>query len=281
MKILFRLFILLAAIPAVKSQTTDSTTVKLKYKLCIKTADKLMKDGVCLKAKEMYKEAVATLSTTAYPKQQIELIDLAWKQISENGAVTETTKCCEVSLKNESYKKQIEKGDNCLSVKDYTCAKASYNEALKIKPGMGYPTDKITQINALEEKLKDTNYIKKAKKHYNMAIDTANKLYRKKDYEGAAKLYRVANSVSEKMLWKNDFLKDSIASCNDKAYYKKKDEELKQGLYEISLKIGNEEFGNKNYKAAIGAFQNALKIKPNEAYPKKRIQEAKKLMGKK
>ncbi len=60
----------------------------------------------------------------------------------------------------------------------------------------------------------------------------------------------------------------------------KKQEELKEkeSQYNISITNADNAFKNKDYPTAITYYQTALKYKPNEEYPKQKINECQKLL---
>jgi len=154
------------------------------------------------------------------------------------------------------YQKLLADADVQLKAGKYEEALSLYTNAATLKPLEKLPKDKIAEINGLlaASKLKEDNYTK--------AINTATELYTAKNLPGAIKSYEEALVIkpSEK------YPQERIAAIKT---------ELKviEDSYSKAITLGDSKLASKNLMEALNAYQNALEIKPAEAYPKTKIAE--------
>ena len=111
----------------------------------------------------------------------------------------------------EDYQKTIVSADNYFNAKDYFNAKASYQMAIDLKPEDAYAKEKLKETMEFLRSQKATNVL------YDVAIESAEQLFRAKEYDKAKVEYEKASKV----LPGDSYAKDKIneigrASCRER-----------------------------------------------------------------
>jgi tetratricopeptide (TPR) repeat protein len=223
-------------ISAIKSIQAGTKNVNAQYSLAIS-------DGNANFAAKEYDKALVNYKTAQQLKP---------KELLPIDKITQTE--TEIKRLNESYAAAIADGDNKFAIKQYQPALEVYNQALNIKPGEKYPTDKINEINGILE------LTKVSQEQYDKALSDGNGSFEAKDYEKALSNYEVAMQLKPE----EQLPKDQIS---------KTEREIKKvnERYLAFISEGDKLFNSKKYPEAIDAYQKALAIKPAKKYPKDQI----------
>jgi hypothetical protein len=177
-----------------KNKGAVAAEIETKYKNAVSKADAALAAQNYKVAKDAYNEALAAKPNETYPKTKIAEID---KTIADNAAKEKSAKEKEL---NDKYNAAIAKADKLLGTKDFSGAKAAYNEALAVKPTEQYPKDKIKEIDvtlaeiASKEKA-DKDKLAKEKEindKYTAAIAKADAAMFTKNYDAAKLAYNEA-----------------------------------------------------------------------------------------
>lgn len=174
-------------------------------------------------------------------------------------------------MKKEQYKKLIAKADDDFNNGDYPNAIKYYEQAAKLDPYNPYPDDQLSVIKKLQAKDRDKQ------KSYDKAIAEADELFKKKDYKTAKMHYNRALRYFNKP-YPNEqikFIDDYFANIAKT----EADAAAKEEAYKDLIATGDRMLRNKEYETAIQKYQAALGVKPNEAYPKTKIQEVQDLLA--
>lgn len=234
-----------------------------KYSAAIKAADKAFKSKEWENARTNYQAAIGVKPEEIYPADQLKAIDKAIAAAKEMDAIAE---------REEKYKSLIAQADKSFEDKQWENSKATYQEALTIKPEESYPKDRIAAIN--EEM---TSMKKEAKRdEYDAYISTADQAFKKKDYESARTNYNSALSVMPDETYPKDQLKridEAEAKADAIALKNQKDENYRQLIGDA-----DQLFNAKDLRASKSKYQEALGIKPDEEHPKQRISEIEELL---
>ncbi len=154
------------------------------------------------------------------------------------------------------FNQKIEEADKYLIIKNYVDALNIYVEASKILPNDEEAKEKILQLTPLADN----------QNKYNKQVDKADEFYIAKDFISARKQYLVA-----KELWpEKNYPTDMVLKIDEKLDDEKKDLENNYNQYLVG---GDSLMELKEYSQALGKFNLALNLKPNEAYPKSKVQE--------
>ncbi len=215
------------------------------YDVAIASAEKLFQAKEYEKAMAEFENAARILPTDKYAKDRInECIRIM----------------SDIQTKEEMYSKSIAAADKYYGVKNYQNALLEYKNANSYKPDEKYPQDKITELTALiaAQKVKDDAY--------NKAIASADKFFGDAVYPSSKTEYQNALKIKPD----ESYPKGRIREIDDILAGKKRTQED----FDRLITIADSLYIEKKYINAKADYQQALKIKPNEAYPKDMIAKA-------
>lgn len=284
---------------------------KAKYETAIQSGDQLFGSGTLLEAKVKYNESIAIDGTQAYPKEKIAVID---KLIAEKDADAQKTEKYRMAVaaadnlfeqsKWPEAKVKYQEALSIISSEVYPVQKIAeidskigtlakikgllaegkslFNQN-KLEPALGKYQEVVaidatnaeakSQIAAINAKLsvmqgnaeKEANFEKFKIEGYVLAD--------KKEYENAI------SNLEQALVIKGDAgvtakiaeLKAAVVAQNDKKILDEKYTDL------ITEALNKE--GSVDYSGAIKLYEQALLLKPNEAFPKTKIADLKALIG--
>jgi len=249
-----------AAMEAQKQMELDK-----KYKAAIDKADKAFNNTDYLIAKGGYSEAAVIKPTEPYPKQKLAEIDNLLANANKQREI------------DDKYKAALAKADGALGKKDYTTAKAGYNEALGIKPNEAYPKQKLAEIDKLIADAANASKQKEIDDKYKVALAKADGALGTKDYTTAKAGYNEALGIKPNEAYPKQKLAEIDKLIADAANASKQKEI--DDKYKAALAKGDAALGKNDYTTAKAGYNEALGIKPNEAYPKQKLAEIDKLIA--
>ena len=262
------------------------------YNEAITKADNLFNEKNYESARNEYRTALTAKPQETYPQQKID-------EIGKTLAALDQTKK-EQELKDKNYANLIQQADRFFTGKSYDPSKGKYNEALALKPEETYPKERIAEIDRiLEQQIIDEKY-----RVIIVAADgffkTEKYLQAKTDYEKALTLKAEEQYPKSQLAKIDDILQkeqqrilteklsaeelqrrsDEIAKLNEdiEARGVASDAELKN-IYDQYIIQADELFGSKMYVVSRGWYYKAWDIKPDENYPKQRIDEINRLLN--
>ncbi len=146
-----------------------------------------------------------------------------------------------------------------LSLKKYEDALAKYEQALELKPTDEQTLNRIDELDAIIQKLKEDKLAaNQADAAYIALKEEADVLRDKGSYQQAIDKYNQALALKDEQ-----YPKDQIEYCEEQIENAEK--------YEILIASADQFFNQKSYKTALSKYQEASKLKPNEQHPKDRI----------
>ncbi|MBK9758843.1 MAG: hypothetical protein IPO90_02435 [Flavobacteriales bacterium] len=277
-----------------------------KYQALITSADKLLTEQKLVDAKAKYQEAVVVKRTENYPKEKIAEIDVL---------ITEAARKAEEERKqkelNDKYNALITKADKAYDSKKYGDALNDYTDALKLKADEQHPKDRIADINgrmdaeakAKAEKERLEREAAEKEKRYSDLITAADRAFTGIQYEEAKTNYSDALGVKpgekhpttrlteiEKILAElaakseADRLKaeqDAAERARLEAERRLKEEGAAavEASYREAITKGDLAFTAEKFDDARARFTEALAIKPEEKYPKDRLEAIEKFLA--
>jgi len=221
-----------------------------QYASIISSGDKLMADQFYEKARAEFLKAIGLKPLEQYPKDKIEEIG---KFFNDQKA------------KDDIYRTSITSADKFFSQKNYDTAKTLYLKAAEIKPGETYPGVQVGRIDAI---LYEIEAFKRRGEEYKALISSADTLLAKKDYEPARTDYQKALDINNK-----DFYPKSKIAEIDRILLAENRQKAAEEKYQSVLDKGDSLMALKHYEPALTQYQNALKIKPSDKYPKSKAEE--------
>ncbi len=165
-----------------------------------------------------------------------------------------------IRIANRKYETLIKFGDQLAAERDYQSAIDSYESATELKPSEMYPREQIallrSKINAIEE----------INQSYALQLRLADEHFQNKSYSSAIASYEKAQAIKP-----NDTYPAIQIEKVKSLVREKQAEERLQAQFNLRLREGDELMQNENYNKAISAYQDALDLKPSEAYPREQI----------
>lgn len=247
-----------------------------KYAAAIKKGDDAFNAKNWAAAKLGYNEAIGYKPGEQYPKDKLAAIDKAIADEAANKSKAEL---------DAKYAAAVKKGDDAFNAKNWTAAKAGYNEALGFKPAEQYPKDKIAAIDkaiadeAAAKAKADEEAKNKAELEakYAAAIKRGDEGFAKKDWANAKAAYTEASGLkSAEQYPKTQLAAIDKAMADEAAAKAKADADAKakaelEAKYAAAIKKGDDAFAKKDWTTAKGGYNEALTIKANEQYPKDKL----------
>lgn len=271
---------------AEKEKLAKEKELNDKYNAAIAKADKALGAKDYANAKAGYNEAIALKASEQYPKDKIKEIEAALAEIAAKEKAEKDKAAAEKAL-NDKYNAAIAKGDAAMTAKNYVGAKAAYAEASGLKSSEQYPKDKIAEIEKLladvaakeaaeKEKLAKE---KELNDKYNAAMAKGDKALAAKTYDAAKTAYNEALAVKsneqlpkDKLASIDKILADLAAKDAAEKERQAKEKEINE-KYAAAVAKADKAFAAKSYDEAKTGYNEALGIKPAEAYPKTKIAE--------
>jgi tetratricopeptide (TPR) repeat protein len=240
MRNLIILTLLLASVPVI----AQSKKQRKQYDQHITSADSAFNLKNYTFAKEKYKKASSVLSKEQYPKDRmtecdkriisqtaeykkfIHLADSCFEKENWTSAKTyylqsvnvkphdqyanDQSKNCNFKIVAAAalearYQETIKKADSCYRIKSWSCAKANYDAALKMKPEQAYPAKKSEECANMM--VPGTTQVR-----YNLLIEQADQQFDSGSYAAAKNKYEEALAIKPD----SNYAKERIALCNQK-----------------------------------------------------------------
>ena len=244
-------------IMAIKRILAKNQNNEKNYQKNIAIADNAFNTQQYTNAQIYYKRAL-TYKDDQYPKNQLYKIDEILSEMNDASAA--------LAAKEKAYREAIEQADRNYQSKNYEQALTKYVEASGIKPEEQYPKDKIAELDALiAAKNADAANKEAIEKAYRDAVTQADNLYNQSKLAEARAMYVKANEIKPAEAYPTTRI-----SAIDKMLAANKANEDK---YNGFITVADNSFSGKDYASAKSNYQQALTIKPNEAYPKQKIAE--------
>jgi tetratricopeptide (TPR) repeat protein len=220
-------------------------------------ADKLLTEKSYLPSKEAFQKALVIKPSEVYPKNKIAEIDKILAEIARQ------------KKDDDSYANAVAEGDKLLADNALPEAKAKYQLALTIKSSESYPKEKIAGIDKI---LAEDAAKRKTEEQYLAAIKTGDDQLTKKAYAEAkaaynqAAAFKPAEQLPKDKLAEVDRILAEIAALKDL-----------NDRYTTMVKKADNLFTTKAYTESRVEYESALKLKPEESYPKTRLDEISKI----
>ena len=195
-------------------------------------------------ARSAYQKASGIKPAESYPKEKIAEID---RILSEMTRI------------QKEYDLVIARADQYFTDNEYSKALTDYQKAHDLKPEETYPPEQLSKINQILEEIRNLEA------SYASHIASGDELLAKKDYTNALSEYQQALTLKPDEIYPKSKISDiegilANIAASDRAYQQ-------------AVGTGDSLLSVQSYTEAMTAFQNALKIKPEEDYPQQKIEE--------
>jgi len=211
-------------------------------------------------ALDLYKQASELKPAESLPKERIKEIE----EILSNQAALE-----------EKFNKFVSDGDKAMSSESFDDAISNYESALDLKDDAGVKAKLEDAKKKKAEKEQADAAAKELEEKYNDLITQADKAFDSKSYEDAKSKYQEALDLKPG----ESHPSARISEIDDILKKLKEDEDAAKRLeeqYQALIKEGDDAFEKSSWDEAISRYEEALKLKANEKYPKDQIAVAKK-----
>ena len=219
------------------------------YDDAIQEADRLFVERSYETAKPKYQLALDIKPEEMYPRTRIRKIEELLAQKAS-------------ALRD--YNNAITQGDAYFNEKKYQQATSSFEEALTLFPDESYPKNKIDEINSIIEALN-------IQKKYNDAIAKADLFFEQGNYEDAIKNYQDAFNIKPDEKYPINKIDEINVAIQG-------NEVAKEKAYNNAVALADKYYSEEDYKNAKTKYQTAIKINPDESYPRDRLKEVEKLI---
>lgn len=191
-----------------------------------------------------YKKALSLKPTEKYPTEKIAEAE---KQLADLKAL------------KEAYEKALAEGNGKLAEKEYENSLLAFKKANSLMPDEIYPTQKITEIQAILDKNKAEN------DRYLEAISLGDKFFEALKYREALEPYQRATTIKPG----EKYPQEKITQINQYlAEQKKLDDDYQNLLTQAATSLASEK-----YDEARVLYSKAAALKPSEMFPKEKIAE--------
>jgi tetratricopeptide (TPR) repeat protein len=239
-----------------KDENDANKELQEKYKQKIKEADQAFTEKNWNEAKALYKDALGLKSNEQHPKDRLKEID---KKIDEENA----------NEADKAFQSIIDKADKLRDEENFPEAIATYQEAIAERPSDSYAQGEINKINnTIQQREKEQADKDALEKKYKELISSADNSFNQKKYQDALKDYQEALNLKPTESHPTGRVKEIqglLEGLDADAALKAK--------YDEAIRKADNLFDDGSYKEAKSAYQDALDIKSDEDYPKKRMKE--------
>jgi hypothetical protein len=229
------------------------------YKNIIAQADQQFNNKNYSSSKDLYKKAIEIMPTETYPSNQIAKIDSILNKQNQE----------QKNKKNQeqAFNQLISQGDDAFF--DDVCGKSltAYKKALEIKPNDPEALKKYKEAEAECNKIKANQAAQKdVQQRYQAAIQKGDSLYNAQQYDKAIDAYQQASNILPREKYPQDKINQIKAEMQ-------KQSKTAESQYKNFIKAGDKAFDSEDFASAKTAYQQALTIKPNDQYAKKRLDD--------
>lgn len=225
------------------------------YQKVLAQADEQFSQANYEEAVELYDKAIDIDPYDTYPDDQI----IAIKKILAKNQNNE-----------KNYQKNISIADNSFNSQQYANAQIYYKRALTYKDDQ-YPKSQLLKIDKILSDETAANAALAAKeKAYKDAIAAGDRGLNARQYETALAKYTEASGIKPN----EQYPKDKIAEINSIIAKQQSDAANKAEIekaYKEAIAQGDQQYNQKNLIEARTQYVKANELKPNEQYPKTRI----------
>lgn len=256
----------------VNNQIAQKTNNSERYATVIKTADELFASAKYDEAIDAYNEAIGIKGSDSYALDKVKQAELEKKALAAKAQELSVAEKIE-----QEYNAMITKADDAFSNGKYADAKSLYKNAIGIKGSEEYPKQQILKAdqNLVEEANaeKDRLANQQLDANYQLQIEKADVAFKSGNYTNALSFYKAAKAIKSAETYPSDQIL-KIEELQAEIAAKEASAEAEQKIlteYKKYISEGDNAFISKNYELAKTAYESALSLKENEAYPKQRI----------
>ena len=240
----------------------DLELAKKNYALKMQEAEQLAISKNYTKAIILFEQAKVIKNDETKPQERIDELN---KIIADQSSQAE---------KDELYKDYMTKGGLSQTAKSYEMALSHFQNALSVKENDQIAKDKIAEIQQILDDIANANSNELIRKNqFDALIVEADATFNAEDFIASKSTYEKAFELDKSSTYAKAQIDESIKR------QRLKDLSLGDAEYEKIIKTGDEMFDIKSYDKARESYNNALSLRPNDAYPKNKLDEINALLN--
>ena len=266
----------------IASTLAEIARLDRQYKDLIAEGDRLFAREDYGDAKSTFAEAAQLKPEETYPTEMMDKIDgliAEQERLVQAAAEAEAARLTAIQAeKDKNYNDAIARADELYAAENYEESRNEYRAALNIKPEESYPQQRINEIETVLSQLSA------AQKAYEEAVAEADREFRREGWDAAIAAYNTAKQAKADETYPGEQLAkiDSIVSTRERLAREEAEAEAvrlaaiqaeKDKNYNDAISRADELFSAENYEESRNEYRTALDIKPDESYPKQRIDE--------
>ena len=270
----------IAKIDGTLASMKQAEEINKQYAQFIQQADDNFKANQLTEARDLFQKARELKPDETIPPIHIAEIEHLIARQNEQARIAaqeEAQRKAKEKADKDMYDKAIAAAEKDFGNKQYQLAKLHYNEALIALPNEKYPREQIFKCDELlaqeaidkmaaNQKAKQDSIQKSKDQLFDAAMLMAKKLEQNEQFEQAIAKYNEAGTIKPEQHTAIQKIIDELK--NKIQLYAQRDAD-----YKSMMKRANDYFTDLKLNEALTEYQNALKVKPDEEYPKSQIKE--------
>ncbi|MFT5972638.1 MAG: tetratricopeptide (TPR) repeat protein [Cryomorphaceae bacterium] len=242
----------------------ESEALEQAYMSAIEKGNTSFDSQDWISALSSYEEALEIKPNESYPQEKIEEVTLKLDVLAEAERLER-----EAELKKD-FDKLIAAGDKQFNKTKFDKALEEYELALNLLPDNALAQQKI---KAAEEALGELEADRAVMNNYNAAIDEGDALFKSENYEMAKLKYADASDIMPNEEYpKNKMVEIDLILDRQRLKELAGERDALDRAYQTAIDEGDGNFASSSYDEARVAYNEAIKLKPNETYPKGQLE---------
>jgi len=266
-----------------KQQALEETFAKL-----IQDGDFAMSKNDFAAAKKAYEEAKGLKPNSTTPDTKLKELERQ-EALKQSEALKEIEIQKQAEAQKEKYNLLINDADKAVEKKNWSQAISLYKQASDMVPTEKYPKDQLVKIDGLiaeeeTEKKRQAQAEKEQKRelenNYSSLMTKGEDALRTKKWDEAIAFFEEASGLKKEAQGPKERIDEvrRLRELEEEAG-KKAEEQARKGLeienqYKGLITMGDKALESRNFEEARKHYGEALKLKPNESYPKDQIEKA-------
>lgn len=214
-------------------------------------------------------------------QEQLETAKAQANQVQKEVQSISKENAQDLAAKQKDFDQLIKEADTHYQRGEYQMALLKYLEARKLFPEKAYPNDRVAELQDLVKALEITAKQKAdLEQKYQTAISKANGFFDQKTYISAKPLYEEAIQYKPGDVFANGRINEinQLLALQEKQkqyadLIAQADNNYKSKNFDQAIKLADQAMAANDLQKAKMQYQEALKIKSGEAYPKTKLDE--------
>jgi tetratricopeptide (TPR) repeat protein len=164
---------------------------------------------------------------------------------------------------DEQYLIALNTADNYFNAQQYAEAREAYSRAAGVKADESYPAERIAEIDNIMANIEQQRLIDDG---YANAIAIGDNYFNNKEYPEAKAEYEKALGFKASEQYPQDKIAEIVGILAEQA----RNQEIEDN-YNAAIASADDFFNNKQYEEAKTAYQQALTVKPEDAYASEKL----------